>query len=139
MDLFREMRLASFFQRLRSLDETQASAHQVFDLATIGGAKALRRSDLGTLEKGKKADFVVMDISHPANYPIHDYINHLVFNASGKDVLKTFIDGKLVYDRNQKSYNKMFPQVPVNNISKILNITQKYVENKSWINFQSPN
>ena len=129
MDMFREMRLASFIQRLKSLNESIAPSYQVFDMATVNGAKALRRKDLGTLEKGKKADFVVLDISHPNNYPLHNYINHVVFKASGSDVLRTYINGTLVYNKKQKNYDKMFPQTPAQNIAKVLNISSRYVEN----------
>ena len=62
--MFREMRVASFLQRISSLDETKAPSNQVFALATIHGAQAFRRSDLGTLEKGKKADLIFFYISH---------------------------------------------------------------------------
>lgn len=131
MDMFREMRMATFVQRLKTLDETKAPANKVFDLATIEGAKAIRRADLGTLEKGKKADFVIVDVSHPSNYPIHNFLNHIVFKASGNDVLKTFINGQVVYDKKQSSFEKMYPQTPANSISKVLNTATKYVENNS--------
>lgn len=131
MDMFREMRMASFIQRLHSLNEVIAPSTQVFDLATVEGAKALRRPDLGKLETGKKSDFVILDISHPHNYPLHNFINHIVFKASGSDVLRTYINGKLVYDKQQKSYDKMFPQTPAQNIAKVLNISSKFVENTS--------
>lgn len=133
MDMFREMRLATFLQRFQSLDETKAPSHKVFDLATVNGAKALRRPDIGTIETGKKCDFLVIDISHPSNYPIHNYINHLVFKASGNDVLRTYIGGKLVYNRSAPSYDKMFPVIPAGKLVKSLNIAEKYVENKSWV------
>ena len=133
MDMFREMRLATFLQRVQSLDETRAPSQKVFDLATVNGAKALRRPDIGTLEKGLKSDFLVLDISHPSNYPIHDYINHLVFKASGKDVLRTYIGGKLVYNSFATSYDKMFPLIPTGKVAKSLKIAKTYVENKSWL------
>lgn len=131
MDMFREMRMATFVQRLRSLNEVIAPATKVFDLATIEGAKALRRDDLGILEKGKKADFIVIDISQPHHYPLHNYINHLVFKSSGEDALRTYINGLLVYDKLQEDYDKKFPQTPAQNIAKVLNISSKYVENTS--------
>ena len=133
MDMFREMRLATFLQRVQSLDETMAPSQKVFDLATVNGAKALRRPDIGTIETGKKADFLVIDISHPSNYPIHNYINHLVFKASGNDVLRTYIGGKLVYNSSAPSYDKMFPVIPTGKLAKSLKIAKSYVENKSWL------
>ena len=130
MYMFSEMRIATIFQRISSLDETRAPSKQVFNLATIYGAQALRRSDLGTLEKGKKADFLILDISHPSNYPIHNFINHLVYKSTGKDVLRTYIDGKKVYDSKQEVYEKMFPLIPTSRVSKALKISKGFVENK---------
>ncbi len=133
MDMFREMRLATFLQRVQSLDETKAPSHKVFDLATIKGAKALARNDLGTLEIGKKADFVVVDTSHPSNFPIHDFINHLVFKASGRDVLRNYVGGKMIYNKNTTTYDKMFPLIPSGKLKNSLKIAEKFVETKSWV------
>ncbi len=94
------------------MDEIKAHSGSVFDLVSTGGAKGLRRRDLVTIEKGKKADFLIIDVSHPSNYPIQDYINHVVLKASEKAVLKKFVSGKHMYVSKQQSFDKMFPTIP---------------------------
>jgi cytosine/adenosine deaminase-related metal-dependent hydrolase len=66
----------------------------LFDAATLGGAKALNRPDLGRLAPGTKADVAVIDLSHTLQTP--DPIQTLMTSASGRDVRDVWIDGRCV-------------------------------------------
>lgn len=102
LDMFREMRLASFLQKLKHLDERVLPSKVVLKMATIEGAKALNLDkEIGSLEIGKKADLFQVDISDVNCIPLYDPISHLVYSASGKDVNMVMIDGKILFKDNK--------------------------------------
>lgn len=71
-------------------------------MATINGAKALGRSDsLGSLEIGKNADFILVDINNSHSIPLFDPITHLVFGAGRSDVTDVFVSGKHVVENKK--------------------------------------
>jgi cytosine/adenosine deaminase-related metal-dependent hydrolase len=67
----------------------------LFDAATLGGARALGRSDIGHLSPGAKADIAVFDLDDPIMAPSIDPITTLVAGGSGKVTLATFVDGRV--------------------------------------------
>jgi 5-methylthioadenosine/S-adenosylhomocysteine deaminase len=102
MDMFEAMRVAAFAQKVRQMDATAISAYQVLEMATIGGARALGMEDqIGSLEVGKKADLVLVDLTGSHLRPINQIVNNLVYCASAvSDVDTVIVDGKvLVQDR----------------------------------------
>jgi len=97
-DMFRDMRLATFLQKVKHLNEQALPASRVFQMVTIDGARALNwDNEIGSIEKGKKADLVLLDTNQVNALPLFDPLSHLVYAASGKDVCMTMIDGKIVY------------------------------------------
>lgn len=95
LDLLEEGRFALFQQR--SLEQRQViSPQQMLEMMSIEGARALHREDsTGSLERGKFADVVLLRM--PARYESPaQVLNHLVYSASSRDVLATFISGKEV-------------------------------------------
>ena len=74
---------------------------EVFNAATIGGARALGRDDIGRLAVGCRADVVIADCAHPAMRPCHDPLRSLVYSASDRAVKHVFVDGVQVV-RDQK-------------------------------------
>lgn len=91
-----EMRNAIYVARAAAgrLDDTFAS--DVFDAATIGGAQALRRDDIGRLSVGAKADVVLVDLSDRSMRPLYDPLRSLVFAAGERAIRDVFVDGKAV-------------------------------------------
>ena len=87
---------ASFQRSPRSVSVTE-----VFNAATIGGARALGRDDIGRLAVGCRADVVIADCAHPAMRPCHDPLRSLVYSASDRAVKHVFVDGVQVV-RDQK-------------------------------------
>jgi len=110
LDMFGEMRSAALIQKARLLSPTVMPAEKVFELATLGGARAMgMENELGSLEAGKKADIVIMDINNISNTPNSgaNIISKLVYSALASDVETTIIDGKIVMrDRKLLTLNE---------------------------------
>jgi len=94
-DMLMEMRTAALLCKLSEADATAGTAQEVFDAATLGGARALHRSDLGRLAPGAKADIVIVDLEgcHVAPVAAVDPIKALVYCACGTDVETVIVDG----------------------------------------------
>ncbi|NLI73618.1 MAG: amidohydrolase family protein [Euryarchaeota archaeon] len=99
LDMFREMRLLSLLQKSNRWDPTILPAQQTLDMATIGGAKAIRMDDqLGSIEAGKRADVVIMNGKSPNLRPmrIENIVSNIIYSACGADVKTVLCDGKIV-------------------------------------------
>ena len=95
-DLIMQMRIASYFGKVMSHNLFAASAGEVFAAATLGGARALGRDDLGRLAPGAKADIVVIDLATRDALrfgPVRDPIKALVECGIGDDVVTVIVDG----------------------------------------------
>ena len=91
-----EMRWATVLCKVAAENVEATSLAQVFDAATVGGAKALRRSDLGRLAPGCKADLSLVDLAHPSLQPVRDPLNSLVFSGLDRPITDVFVDGRQV-------------------------------------------
>ncbi|GAB6152307.1 amidohydrolase [Desulfosporosinus burensis] len=100
LDLFGEMRSAAFQQKLR-LDSTVLPAYEVLEMATVGGAQALRLKDVGMLAPGFKADLITIDLDQPHFYPRFSIPAHLVYVAHAGDVRTVMVDGKLLMEERK--------------------------------------
>ncbi|MGD8490684.1 MAG: amidohydrolase [Anaerolineae bacterium] len=94
-DMFEEMRFAALLQKVAAQDPSVISAQDVFRMATENGAKAAR-IDTGTLDPGRLADLVLVDLRQPHLLPVHDIVNSLVYCAKGSDADTVIIDGRVV-------------------------------------------
>jgi cytosine/adenosine deaminase-related metal-dependent hydrolase len=95
-DLIMQMRIASYFGKVMSHNLFAASAADVFEAATLGGARALGREDLGRLAPGAKADIVLVDLATRDTLrfgPVRDPIKALVECGIGDDVITVIVDG----------------------------------------------
>lgn len=96
-DLLREMKHAALLQSLRTLRANAIRAEDVLEMATIRGARALMIDHIvGSVERGKRADIIVVDYWQPHLHPLNNPVSHLVYAASGHDVKHSIIDGKLI-------------------------------------------
>ncbi|MFT5394733.1 MAG: 5-methylthioadenosine/S-adenosylhomocysteine deaminase [Gammaproteobacteria bacterium] len=95
-NVFEEMRLAIVLARVVSGDLTTTSTEEVFHAATVGGADALGRPDLGRIANGAQADLVLVDLEHPAMRPARDPVRTLVFEAAERAVVHVFVAGEQV-------------------------------------------
>lgn len=98
LDGFREMRHAALMQKPLH-GPTVMPAQSVFELATLGGARAIgHQDDLGSLEVGKKADLAVVSLQGLHTWPNEhvDVYSQLVYQATASDVRLTMVDGQIV-------------------------------------------
>jgi len=84
------------------MDPEVIDAATALRMATINGAKVLGLDRItGSLEKGKQADIIVIDLSKPHLEPMYNPYSHLVYSASGSDVEASIINGKLVMNKRE--------------------------------------
>ncbi len=97
-DMFREMFLGAMIQKGNSLNPVEVTAREMLRMATINGAHALGMDkEIGSIELGKKADFILVDFNnaHHTPYP-EDIEAALVYSTSGRDVVLTVVDGQVL-------------------------------------------
>src|SRR5437868_6596699 len=95
-NLVEEMRKAAVLARVAARDITTVTTADLFHAATVGGATALMRDDLGRLAPGKKADIVLLDLECPQMQPARDPLRSFVYHAADRAVRDVFIDGRPV-------------------------------------------
>ena len=108
LDMFEAMRVASLLHKLQSGDPRAVSAKTALEMATIRGARALgMESQIGSLETGKRADLILIDVSGARQTPMYDPVSHLVYVARGDDVRTTIVNGRiLMRDRKVLTLNE---------------------------------
>lgn len=102
LDMFETVKFASLLQKLTCHDPKVLPAYEVLKMATINGAKALGlEKDIGSLEVGKKADIILVDLSKPHLRPVHSICANLVYSARGGDVDTVIVDGRILMENRQ--------------------------------------
>ncbi len=97
LDMWEEMRLAAFLQKVDRMDPEVLSAHTVLTMATRGGAEAIGLGDqIGALSIGMKADLIQVSFDDVHFVPTYDVISHLVYVADEQDVATVIVDGKVL-------------------------------------------
>ena len=95
-NMLEEMRKASTLARIAARDIHAVSIADFLHAATVGGANALLRDDLGRLAAGMKADLVIVDLGHIDMRPARDPLRSLVFHAAERAVRDVYVDGAQV-------------------------------------------
>ncbi|MBT6827446.1 MAG: amidohydrolase family protein [Rhodospirillales bacterium] len=93
-----EMRAAMMYARVIGETVADLDTSDVFNVATIGGARALHRDDIGRLASGCKADLVSIDLKHPSMRPMREPIRSLLYVACERAVRDVYVDGRLVVE-----------------------------------------
>lgn len=97
LDMIEEMKTAALLQKVSTMDSTALPSFKVFEMATISGAKALGlQSEIGTIEAGKKADLVLLDMKTPHLTPFRHPVSHLAYAAKGGDVDTVICNGEIL-------------------------------------------
>ncbi len=95
-NLVEEMRKAAVLARIAARDINTVTTADLFHAATVGGANALLRNDLGRLAVGSKADIVLVDLDCPQMQPARDPLRSFVYHAADRAVRELFVDGRQV-------------------------------------------
>lgn len=97
-NLMRQMYLAAGMFKDARIDAFQIGGEQALRMATIDGARTLGwETEIGSLEEGKKADFVLFDLDHIEWVPFADPLQALVWSASSASIAETWVDGRGLY------------------------------------------
>ena len=100
-NLVEEMRLAIVLARMMAGSLHAVDTTEMFHAATVGGATALGREDIGRLAPGAKADIVLLDLDHPAMRPARDPLCTFVFEVADRAVRDVFVDGHPVVENGR--------------------------------------
>ena len=108
LDLFGELKTAALLTKAVAGDAAALDAHAALRMATINGAKALGWDDqIGSLEAGKSADIIAIEINSIAQQPLYNPASQLVYTNSGSQVTHSWVAGKtLLEDRALCTLNK---------------------------------
>jgi len=95
-NMIEEMRHALYASRIVARNVFDLRTSDIFNAATLGGAAALQRDDIGRLAPGAKADLVMVDVTAPSMRPLRDPIQSLIYAAADRAVRNVFVAGELV-------------------------------------------
>jgi cytosine/adenosine deaminase-related metal-dependent hydrolase len=95
-NMLEEMRQALTVSRLATVNAFDVAGADAFNAATIGGARALMRDDIGRLRPGAKADLVLLDLDLPLMRPGRDPLRNLIYTAADRAVRDVYVDGRQV-------------------------------------------
>ncbi|MDR2893441.1 MAG: amidohydrolase [Deltaproteobacteria bacterium] len=98
LNMFTEMSSCALMHKLVHLNPTTMPAQTVLNLATLGGAEALHWPGLGQLAQNGPADLIALDLNAPNLTPFNDPVSHLVYAASGHEVILSMVDGRVLYE-----------------------------------------
>jgi 5-methylthioadenosine/S-adenosylhomocysteine deaminase len=101
-DMFRHMQQCMHYHRTYFKDPTWLPPGRVLEMCTIDAAKALgMEKDIGSLEVGKKADVVLLDLRRPHLYPLNMAVFRLIYFANGNDVDTVIVDGRIALQNRE--------------------------------------
>ncbi|MFN4089677.1 MAG: PilC/PilY family type IV pilus protein, partial [Alphaproteobacteria bacterium] len=95
-NILEEMRTAAVLARIAAEDIDTVSTADLLHAATVGGARALGRNDIGRLEPGCRADLVLVDLADPGMVPARDPLRSLVYTAAERAVRDVYVGGEQV-------------------------------------------
>jgi len=98
-DMLNEIRMASYVSKLADWDCHSGSSREIFNSATLGGARGIGRSDLGRIAPGALADIAIVSMESLNTVPVRDPIKNLVNCAQRSDVQTVIVNGEIVVDK----------------------------------------
>ena len=96
MDAMAEMRMAAILGKVLAGNAHTVTATDVFFAATVGGAKAFKRPDLGRIAEGQTADIVIIDMDKPHIQPVAVPVINLVYHVLASDITHVIVNGKVI-------------------------------------------
>jgi 5-methylthioadenosine/S-adenosylhomocysteine deaminase len=98
--MFEEINLAAIINKGINNDPTSIPAMTALKMATKNGAKALGlEKEIGSIEAGKKADLIIIDLNKPHFYPMHDIVSAMAYSAQASDVETVIINGNIIMEK----------------------------------------
>ncbi len=104
LDMFSELNTASLLAKVSSMDPTCLSAFDALRMATLGGARIMGLDDkIGSLEVGKKADMISVQLDTINSQPLYQVVSQLVYASESSQVTNSWVDGQLLMDNGKLS------------------------------------
>ncbi|MGD9376172.1 MAG: amidohydrolase [Anaerolineae bacterium] len=97
-DMLESLKVAALLAKVSTCDANAVLPLDLLRMATVAGARLLRREDLGRIAPGTRADLTVVDLNNARSMPVHRPESALVYNASGPDVHTVLVDGRILLD-----------------------------------------
>jgi 5-methylthioadenosine/S-adenosylhomocysteine deaminase len=102
LDMFEATRQTALLHKLTTRDPRAVPAATALELATLGGARVLGlERQIGSLEAGKRADLIVVNMMHARQTPLYDPVSHLVYVTRGDDVETTIVNGRVLMENGR--------------------------------------
>lgn len=102
LDMFETMKFTGLLQKGINENPKDMPAYEVLKLATINGAKALKLEDkIGSIEEGKNADLVLLDLNFETMKPLNNAFANIVYNVKGTNVNTTIVNGKILMENRK--------------------------------------
>ena len=95
------LKIGALLQKVAHCDPTVLTAPEILRMATVGGADALGRTDLGHLAPDMRADFFIFDPRRPRSTPLHDPVSTLVYSGGQSNVITTVAAGQIVLENGR--------------------------------------
>lgn len=102
LNMFEEIYLAAVVNKAVNMDPVSIPALTAIEMATINGAKALNwDKEIGSIEVGKRADMILIDLDKPHLYPRHNLVSSAAYTIQGSDVDTVIVDGKIIMENRE--------------------------------------
>lgn len=103
-NMIEEMRQALICGRIAGKSFADIGTGEILEMATLAGARALGRDDIGRIAPKAKADFVIVDLKHPAMQPVYDPLRNLLHCAAERAIEAVYVDGDRVVENGRPTH-----------------------------------
>lgn len=129
LDMFETMKYTALLQKGYLENPTLMPAYEVLKIATINGAKTLNlENEIGSIEEGKLADIIILNLDSPLTLPLNDIIAEIVYNVKAQNVETTIVNGKILME-NKVFKLKNDPKVIYGKCENIINRIKSELKN----------
>lgn len=129
LDMFETMKYTALLQKGYLENPTLMPAYEVLKMATINGAKTLNlENQIGSIEEGKLADIIILNLDSPLTLPLNDIIAEIVYNVKAQNVETTIVNGKILME-NKAFKLKNDPKVIYEKCENIINRIKSELKN----------
>ena len=121
LNMFEEIKLTALLMSGISGDPSRVDTSEILEMATVNGARAMKRETKGILKAGYDADYIIVNSSDVHHIPNHSIVNNLVYSALGSDVVTTVCNGKILYNKGEyKTVDVEYIEYEISKIKKEL-------------------
>lgn len=128
LDMWEEMRLSAYLQKVTMKDPTVLPAKVVLEMATSRGAEAIGLgNEIGKLREGMRADVIQVGLKNAHQLPMYDVESHLVYATHASDVKRAFVEGECLY--NEGDYLTFDPESVRRQVAQVSDTIRNYQKN----------